>query len=106
MRTKADVARELAAAHSGCEDSVIRIVRLTSEREDQDDEPIKLLEVNVETVPSGVMPVYFGPTDDVPFASVVVELTGSEYDALQADKLELPDNWELGETLFERDAGQ
>ncbi len=106
MKTKQDIAQELAAAHSGSEDSVIRILRLTSEREDQDDEPIKLLEVNVETVPSGVMPVYFGPTDDVPFASVAVELTGSEYTALRANELELPDNWKLGETLFERDAGQ
>ena len=41
-------------------------------------EPIKLLEVNENTVAAGVMPLYFGPApaSGIPYPSVIVEVTG------------------------------
>src|SRR6202034_1318865 len=60
---KADAARELAKKHYEVEAGLTRIFRFTGKAEVENvrTEPIKLLEVNENTVPSGVMPLHFGP---------------------------------------------
>jgi len=102
-KPKETVARELAERHTELEDSVRKVVRLVSQKEDSPDEPIKLLEVNLESISVGVMPISFGPSNDVPYPSVVVELSGAEYDALQQNKLQLPKDWQLGDVLVDKD---
>jgi hypothetical protein len=102
MKTKDQVARELAMAHSSIEPSVAKIVRLISDREDQADEPIKLLELNLDTIPSGIVPVFFGPSDEIPFPSVVVEVTQKEFAEVETHKILLPDGWKQADVLFER----
>lgn len=56
---KAAVANELAKKHYQAEAGLQKIIRLTgsAEAEVRPVEPIKLLEVNANTVPSGVLPV-------------------------------------------------
>jgi hypothetical protein len=105
MFAKDEIARRLAESHSIHEPSLTRIVRFVSQDEDRPDEPIKLVEVNAEAVESGVMPVHFGPSGMIPYPSVVVELTPSEYDALQSNQLSLPSDWRPGEELFTRTGG-
>lgn len=100
MKSKDQAARELATSHSRLEPSVQRIVRLVSETEDAPDEPIKLLELNAQTVSSGIVPVFFGPSRDVPYSSVIVEVTESEYQQVEAQKLKLPSGWHPADVLF------
>lgn len=96
------IARELANFHAAQEDSVRQIFRLVSQNEDADSEPVKLLEINTQTIPSGVIPVYFGPSSDVPIASVVIEISAEEFEQIRENQLKLPHGWCQGEKLFER----
>jgi hypothetical protein len=99
--TKADAARTFAVAHYEAEPGLTRIIRFTSSAESEVIEPIKLLEVNEATVPSGVMPLHFGPApaSGVPFPSVIVEVTPEEFDRIQRRELQLPPGWERAEEL-------
>ena len=106
MKTKNEVARELASFHADVEQSVVKVVRLRTNCEDDPSEPIKLLELNRNTIPSGIVPVYFGPSDDVPFPSVVVEVTESEFDNVERLTLKLPEGWWLGEVLYPATNGE
>ncbi len=103
-KTKDEVARELAGSHQEVDPTITRIVRLEKEGAEADpNEPIKLLEVNPGTPPDGIVPVRFGPDSDVPFPSVIVDVTPAEYEKVKAEKLQLPDGWRIGEVLFERE---
>ncbi len=101
MPDKNAIARSLAEAHHREQTTITQIVRLLGPREIEANEPIKLLEVNPTTSPSGVWPIAFTPDPpEVPFGSVVVEVTPTEYDDILANRLRLPDGWTLGEKLF------
>lgn len=64
-------------------------------------EPVKLLEVNPETSPSGIFPIAFGPDPPrIPFSSVIVEVTEGEFEKINAGGMPLPEGWRLGETLY------
>lgn len=93
----------LAKKHYEVEDGLTRIFRLHSKAELEANraEPIKLLEVNENTVPSGVMPLHFGaaPTIGIPFPSIIVEVTPEEFTKIQRRELYLPKDWEIGEEL-------
>jgi hypothetical protein len=100
---KAAVAKELAKRHYQAEEGLQRVIRLTdsAEVEVRPAEPIKLLEVNTNTVPSGVLPVGFGPSPDagIPYPSTIVEVSPEEFARIQAKELKLPHGWLLGEEL-------
>jgi hypothetical protein len=103
VKAKLAAARELAKKHYEVEDGLIRIFRLTgkSEVEASRSEPIKLLEVNENTVSSGVMPLHFGAVPDIgiPFPSIIVEVTPEEFMKIKTRELKLPKDWEIGEEL-------
>src|SRR5262249_19134929 len=102
MPEKDDIARALAAAHRNIEPTITRIVRLIGPREGDRSEPINLLEVNPATSPSGIWPIAFTPDPpEVPYGSVVVEVTPDEYSVIVGTALALPSGWTLGETLYE-----
>ncbi|HEV3257149.1 MAG TPA: hypothetical protein VG013_09740, partial [Gemmataceae bacterium] len=100
---RAQVARALAKKHYQAEAGLQRIFRLTgsAEVEVRPVEPIKLLEVNANTIPSGVLPVSFGPApaSGVPYPSVIVEVSPEEFNKIQAHELPLPKGWVLGEEM-------
>jgi hypothetical protein len=100
---KAAVAKELAKKHYQAEAGLQKIIRLTgsAEVEVRPVEPIKLLEVNANTVPSGVLPVSFGPApaSGIPYPSVIVEVSPEEFAKIQTQELKLPKGWHLGEEL-------
>jgi hypothetical protein len=101
MPDKDDIARRLAEAHRQEQTSITQIVRLLGPQEADGSEPIKLLEVNPATSPSGIWPIAFTPDPpEVPYGSVVVEVTPTEYEDIVADRLRLPNDWILGDTLF------
>jgi len=100
MSEKDDGARKLAEAHYQVELGITQIFRITgtADAEQKINEPIKLLEVNESTFPTGIMPLHFGPapTIGVNFPSVIVEVTPQEYEQIKADVLPLPNGWKIG----------
>jgi hypothetical protein len=101
MPEKDDIARVLAQAHRQVETTITRIVRIVGPNEGDGREPIKLLEVNTAATPSGIWPIAFTPyPPEIPYGSVVVEVTPDEYDELLAHRLSLPTGWTLGDELF------
>lgn len=101
MLEKDEVARLLAEAHRDMEPTINRIIRLIADQENHAREPVKLLEVNPATSPSGVFPIAFtADPPQVPYPSVVVEVTEAEYEQIVRGELLLPPGWRLGDTLF------
>ena len=98
---KDEIAKRLAEAHRAMEPTINRIVRLIADQENLDHEPVKLLEVNPATSPSGVFPIAFTADPPyVPYPSIVVEVTEAEYEQIVSGELHLPPGWVLGDTLF------
>ena len=95
MITKDQCAIELAQMHYQVEDGITTIIRFTNDREALPGEPIKLLEVNENTVPAGIMPLFFAPLParGILFPSVIVEVTPDEFRALQLKEISLPNGW-------------
>jgi hypothetical protein len=101
MGRKDTIALELANAHRNMEPTINRIVRLITESESDESEPVKLLEVNPATSPSGIFPIAFAadpPT--IPYPSVVIEVTEEEFELISTGKLALPFGWHLDETIY------
>lgn len=94
----------LARAHYQVEPGLRAIYRLESA--DPNDLRIKLLEVNEQTVPTGIVPVGFPPhpASGLHYPSVVIEVTPQEYEAIQRKQLDLPSSWEVRDA-YERPAG-
>jgi hypothetical protein len=103
MSNKEAIARKLAEAHFAVEPEITQIFTLCekSEIEALPGTPIKLLEVNAATIPSGVMPLHFGPApaSGIPYSSVIIEVTPSEFEQIKANELKLPDGWTIGAEL-------
>lgn len=101
-----EAARRLAEAHYRIEPGISAIYPLASG--DAADRTIRLLEVNVDTFASGIMPVGFGPhpPSGIPFPSVIVEVTPQEFADVKAGKRPLPDGWTLGSEPFARPAAR
>ncbi len=98
---KSEIAKLLADAHREYEPSITRIIRVIADQEHVADEPVKLLEVNPETSPSGIVPITFGPHPPrIPFPSVVIEVTEIEFEDIRTGSLLLPDGWRLGDMLY------
>ena len=99
MSDKAVIARELAKAHREVEPGIERIIRIIGAAEESPGEPVKLLEVNRDTPPSGVVPIAFGPAGGIFYPSIVVEVTPDEFAEIERKQLTLPLGWSLGEEL-------
>ncbi len=105
LTDKSVAAMALADAHRKFEPAIKSIIRVVASEESAAHEPVKLLEVNPHTSPSGIVPIAFGPDPpQIPFPSVVIEVTESEFENIRTGKLPLPDGWRLGETLYPRAA--
>jgi len=108
-RDKDEAARFLADAHFRIEPSLSHIFRIvgTEGSEQRPDEPVKLLEVNDATIPSGIMPLQFAPDAafGMPYSSVIVEVTPQEFEDIRNQSLLLPNGWTLGEEMCRNDSG-
>ena len=104
MPNKDEVARELIEHHFAVEPELRAVYRLVSARENESDEPIKLLEVNAATPASGSVEVFgFAPTAEVPFAVHIAEVTPEELEHLKKSPELLPAGWNLAQAkLFPR----
>jgi len=99
---KREIARLIAEGHRRIEPSISHAFRIVSDDEQERDEPVKLLEVNPETIAAGIVPVVFGALPpEFPYASVVVEVTEGEFEKIRDGSLQLPEGWRLDEILYE-----
>lgn len=100
---RAAVARELARKHYEVEAGLTQVFLITDQAraEGVRSEPIKLLEVNANTVASGIMPLHFGPApvSGIPYPSIIIEVTPDEFEKIQSNELKLPEGWKIGEEL-------
>jgi len=98
---KDEVAKKLAHKHYDIEPGITRIFKLRDkpEFESLSSTPIKLLEINIDTAPSGIMPLHFGPVpgSGIPYSSVIVEVTPDEFERIKLQELKLPDGWTIDE---------
>jgi hypothetical protein len=97
------VGREIAHKHFEIEAGLTHVFWINSpvESESSSTEPIKLLEVNEFTVPSGIVPLQFAPSraTGVSFPSIIVEVTPQEFAKIQTGELQLPNGWSLGHEI-------
>lgn len=101
LAEKADVAKRIASSHRQLEPEIAHIFRLEAPGKELDPkEPIKLLEINPNTVASGILPIGFSPhpPSGVPYPTVIVEIHTSEWPQLQAGQLKLPEGWTFDAT--------
>ena len=100
---RAAVARELARKHYEVEAGLTRVFLIADQAQPEGvrSEPIKLLEVNADTVASGIMPLHFGPApaSGIPYPSIIIEVTPEEFDKIHSNEMKLPEGWKIGEEL-------
>jgi hypothetical protein len=98
---KSEIARALAEAHRKVDPEILCIIRVVADREDDPTEPVKLLEVNPDTPRTGIVPIAFGAAPpEIPFPSVVIEVTEDELEDIRSGSLPLPNGWRLQGTLY------
>jgi hypothetical protein len=101
MNEREEAAKQLAQRHYRIEPGITEIRTLTSGAIQGANEPIKLLEVNENTIASGIMPLRFdaAPASGIPFPSVIIEVTPDEYEQIKRNELRLPHGWSLGHVV-------
>ncbi len=101
VTNKDEIAKDLARKHYEIEPGTTRIFKLRDQPdvEQLSSTPIKLLELNIDTTPSGIMPLYFGPvpSSGIPYPSVIVEVTPDEFERIKVRELKLPEGWTIDE---------
>lgn len=106
---KENTAKILAQAHYRVEPGISRIFRIVGPKtvEAQPSEPVKLLEINEDTLPLGIRPIGFDavPAMGIDWPSVIVEVTPDEFSEIEQGRLPLPPGWQIeGEIPRERNA--
>jgi hypothetical protein len=96
MYVKDAAARRLIEWHFTVEPELREVYRIMVDNEESQEEPIRLLEVNAATVSTGsVEPFAFSPTQEIPFRTVIAEITPEELESLRSNPETLPEGWNL-----------
>jgi hypothetical protein len=101
--SKLETARKLARAHSEVEPRLKYVYLLEPIGDNDPKEPIKLLEVVEGTLEQGIEPVAFtaDPAHGIEYPSLIVEISPSEYAAIQCRKLDFGTRgWTIGSDLL------
>jgi hypothetical protein len=101
-KTKVEIAREIARFHFDVDEDLRRVFLLGPVREEDPDEPIKLLEVEEDAVESWIMPVSFPSNNDMsgPYPFMIVQLSPREFERI--DPANIPfrgETWTIVEEL-------
>jgi len=96
LRSKDAVARRLIDWHFAVEPELREVYRIVMDDEGSQEEPIRLLKVYAATVPTGsVEPFVFSLTSEIPFLTVIAEVTPEEFEMLRSKPEALPRGWDL-----------
>jgi len=84
------------------------VYMFVSENEDSPEEPLKLLQVNDETMETGRVDAFlFAGTEETPFFTAIALVTPDEMKRIEAGEIALPEGWELSRAeKFERGVEQ
>jgi hypothetical protein len=96
--SKDEVAQKLALAHRAVDPGITDVYRILAPgREGSELEPIKLLEVNVSSTASGIIPIGMPahPPSGIPYPSVIMEIAPAEFEEVREGRLSLPNGWLL-----------
>jgi hypothetical protein len=103
MVSKDEEARHVAETRYAVEDGLSQVYRLIGPGTTEQDpkEPIKLLEVNADTIAAGIQPIGFppAPKSGIHFSTIIVAITPDEYSQLRGESLSLPHGWTIGELI-------
>ena len=97
-RARHAATHDLIAWHFRVEPELQRVFILRSSIDTSPDAPVRILEVNAATPATGsIEPFAFAPTAEVPFRTVIAEITPEEYEQLRSNPAALkhPPGWEL-----------
>lgn len=100
MKTRRQVAIELTKSHISASSAIQNVIRCDTENNNESS-PILLLEITEDTIPVGVLPIIFAPTQEFPYPVSILVLTPGEFDKLKTGDLSLPVGWQFDEVLFE-----
>lgn len=82
----------LIQEHFDLEPSLEKVIWINPELSTE----IRLLEINPETFPSGmVQSFYFPPSDEIPSAMFLAEVTPEEWQKILRNDIPLPEGWTL-----------
>lgn len=96
MHVKDAAAWRLIEWHFTVEPELREVYRIVVDNEESREEPIRLLEVNAATVSTGsIDPFVFSPTDEIPFPTVIAEITPEELESFRRHPEALPEGWDL-----------
>lgn len=98
---KQQSAQKIARLHRDSEPGIIHVYRLISANENDPREPLKLLEVNRDTIPAGVSPLLFPPhpSSGLQYPLVIIDVTPDEFEQIKRHDLSLPEDWEVAEEI-------
>lgn len=95
MNDKTHAAEFLINRHFEVEPGMEVIYRIVGDNEDDPNEPIMLLEVNADSLPTREFNAFgFAPSKDVPFRTLVAEVTPEELETLRRER-RLPPHWDV-----------
>ena len=97
-----ETAESLAIGHFKVEPNLKQIFLIEPIDEQDNNEPIKLLEVVEGTIERGIEPVTFAaePAHKIYYPSMIIEVSPSEFQHIRAGKLKFENrNWEIGKEL-------
>ena len=106
MNDKTTAAEFLIQRHFEVEPGMEVIYRILGDNEDDPNEPIMLLEVNGDSLPTRDFNAFgFAPSEDVPFTTLIAEVTPDELDRLRRER-RLPSGWDIarGKPYYRRAA--
>jgi hypothetical protein len=99
-KTKDETTQELAGYHFLLDASMTTIYRIMSSREEDANEPIKLLEVTPNSSETGAVDAFlFTPDEDIEYWTAIALVTPDELNLIRSNKLELPDDWDFSTAL-------
>lgn len=97
--SRESIAKDLVDHHTTTNTELTKVLWYARDGGDREDDPLKLLEVNPDTVPAGILPIYFGKSHDVGLPVVIIEVTAEEYAMVEAGELSLPESWDSATVL-------
>ncbi len=109
QKTRLETAHFLAKAHYRVEPDLKHIFLLTSDREDDPREPIKLLEVLDSTLADEIMPVSFAPDParGIAYPCSIIEMSTRDFQARKTKTIQFRGRiWKIGEDLLATTAVQ
>lgn len=96
LHTKDAAALRLIQWHFTVEPELREVYRIVMDDDGSQEGPIRLLEVNAATVPTGsIEPFGFSPTEEIPFRTVIAEITPEELESVRSNPEVLPEGWSL-----------